>query len=110
MRGPAWYRTVHSPKTRTYSGWADDLVTIADALGYHEFGVTGSSEGGPWALAAAAYIDPNRLRHVSSIAGASYGTFGENWAKDYLSKIDALGDFSHCILNLASASCMRPLT
>src|SRR6188472_3765973 len=44
-------------KTRTYSGWADDLVAIADALGYREFGVTGWSEGGPWALAAAAYID-----------------------------------------------------
>ena len=45
-------------KTRSYSGWADDMVTIANALGYREFGVTGWSEGGPWALAAAAYIDP----------------------------------------------------
>ncbi|MPZ37827.1 MAG: alpha/beta fold hydrolase [Rhizobiales bacterium] len=78
---------------RTYSGWADDLITIADALGYREFGVTGWSEGGPWALAAAAYVDPVRLRHVSSIAGGSYGTFGDNWAKNYLSKIDALGGF-----------------
>jgi pimeloyl-ACP methyl ester carboxylesterase len=80
-------------ETRTYSGWAADLTTIADGLGYHEFGVTGWSEGGPWALAAAAYIDPLRLRHVSSIAGGSYGTFGDNWAKDYLSKADALGGF-----------------
>lgn len=80
-------------KARSYSGWADDLATIADALGYREFGVTGWSEGGPWALAAAAYIDPARLRHVSSIAGGSYGTFGDNWAKDYLSKADALGGF-----------------
>jgi pimeloyl-ACP methyl ester carboxylesterase len=78
-------------KARTYSGWADDLVTIADALGYQEFGVTGWSEGGPWALAAAAYIDPGRLRHVSSIAPGSYGAFGDNWAAKYLSKIDALG-------------------
>jgi pimeloyl-ACP methyl ester carboxylesterase len=78
-------------KTRTYSGWADDLITIADCLGYDEFGVTGWSEGGPWALAAAAYIDPLRLRHVSSIAPGSYGTFGNNWAAEYLSKIDALG-------------------
>jgi pimeloyl-ACP methyl ester carboxylesterase len=67
------------------------LVTIADSLGYHEFGVTGWSEGGPWALAAAAYIDPGRLHHVSSIAGGSYGTFGDNWAADQLSKADALG-------------------
>src|SRR5690348_5949600 len=34
-----------SQKTRTYSGWADDLVAIADALGHREFGVTGWSEG-----------------------------------------------------------------
>lgn len=78
-------------KARTYSGWADDLTTIADALGYREFGVTGWSEGGPWALAAAAYIDPLRLRHVSSIAGGSYGAFGDNWAAEYLSKADAMG-------------------
>jgi pimeloyl-ACP methyl ester carboxylesterase len=31
-------------RARSYSGWADDLVTIADALGCHEFGVTGWSE------------------------------------------------------------------
>lgn len=78
---------------RTYAGWADDLTAIADALGYHEFGVTGWSEGGPWALAAAAYIDPRRLRHVTSIAGGSYGTFGDNWAADRLSKADALGGY-----------------
>jgi pimeloyl-ACP methyl ester carboxylesterase len=78
-------------KTRSYSGWADDMVTIANALGYRAFGVTGWSEGGPWALAAAAYIDPARLRHISSIAGGSYGTFGNNWAAQYLSRIDAFG-------------------
>jgi pimeloyl-ACP methyl ester carboxylesterase len=78
-------------KVRTYDGWADDLVTIADALGYQEFGVTGWSEGGPWALAAAAYIDPLRLRHVTSIAPGSYGAFGDNWAAKSLSKIDAVG-------------------
>ncbi len=78
-------------KARTYSGWADDLTTIADALGYREFGVTGWSEGGPWALAAAAYIDPARLRHVSSIAPGSYGALGDNSAAEYLSKIDAFG-------------------
>lgn len=78
---------------RTYAGWADDLTAIADALGRREFGVMGWSEGGPWALAAAAYVDPARLRHVTSIAGGSYGTFGENWAAELLSKADALGGF-----------------
>jgi len=80
-------------EARSYSGWADDLTAIADALGYREFGVTGWSEGGPWALAAAAYIDPARLRHVTSIAGGSYGAFGDNWAKKHLSAVDALGGF-----------------
>ncbi|MFG1930912.1 alpha/beta fold hydrolase [Mycobacterium sp. NPDC048908] len=78
-------------KQRSYAGWADDLVAVADHLGYREFGVTGWSEGGPWALAAAAYIDPARLRHVSSIAPGSYGAFGDNSAAQYLSRIDALG-------------------
>lgn len=78
-------------KARSYASWADDLVTVADALGCQEFGVTGWSEGGPWALAAAAYIDPARLRHVSSIAPGSYGAFGDNSAALYLSKVDALG-------------------
>jgi len=76
---------------RSFAGWADDLTTIADALGHRMFGVTGWSEGGPWALAAAAYIDPARLRHVASIAGGSYGAFGDNWAADRLSRADAFG-------------------
>jgi pimeloyl-ACP methyl ester carboxylesterase len=78
---------------RTWSGWAEDLTAVADALGQRSFGVTGWSEGGPWALAAAACIDPQRLRHVTSIAGGSYGAFGDNWAAKYLSTADALGGF-----------------
>jgi hypothetical protein len=42
---------------------------------HQEFGVTGWSEGGPWALAAVAFIHPTRLRHVTSIAPGSYGAF-----------------------------------
>ena len=79
--------------TRTYADWAADLVTVADVLGHREFGVTGWSEGGPWALAAAATIDPARLRHVTNIAGGCYGAFGDNSAAAHLSKIDALGGF-----------------
>ncbi len=79
--------------SHSYAGWADDLTAIADALGYPQFGVTGWSEGGPWALAAAAYVDPDRLRHVTSIAGGSYGAFGDDSAAKYQSKIDALGGF-----------------
>ena len=80
-------------KERSFAGWADDLTAVADALGQREFGVIGWSEGGPWALAAAAYVDPARLRHVTDIAGGCYGTFGDNWAAEGMSKIDALGGF-----------------
>lgn len=76
---------------RTYATWADDLTAIADALGYGRFGVSGWSEGGPWPLAAAFYIDPDRLRHVTSIAGGDYGTFGDNWAAKDLAALDAFG-------------------
>ncbi|MGY4648998.1 alpha/beta fold hydrolase [Mycobacterium sp. URHB0021] len=42
-----------SPQTaRSYAGWVEDMTAVADELGCHEFGVTGWSEGGPWALAA----------------------------------------------------------
>lgn len=76
---------------RSFESWAEDLVRLADALGVRRFAVTGWSEGGPWALAAAAYLDPARLVHVACIGGASYGTFGANWAAQYLSRADALG-------------------
>ncbi len=78
-------------KNRTFEGWADDLARLADSMGAEAFGVTGWSEGGPSALAAAAYLDPARLRHVTCIAGGNYGTFGANWAAKYLSSADALG-------------------
>lgn len=78
-------------RERSFKSWADDLVSVADALGAQRFGVVGWSEGGPWALAAAAYIDQARLVHVTNIAGGCYGTFGANWAQRQLSRQDALG-------------------
>lgn len=78
-------------KTRTFRGWAEDLTAVADHLGARTFGVTGWSEGGPWALGSAAWIPRERLRHVTTIAGGSYGAFGPNWAAADMSKIDALG-------------------
>jgi pimeloyl-ACP methyl ester carboxylesterase len=76
---------------RTFASSADDLTALADAFGAGRFAVTGWSEGGPWALAAAAYLDPDRLVHVTSIAGAAYGAFGPNWAAPHLGATDALG-------------------
>ena len=69
------------------TNWADDLIAIADAVGFDEFGLTGWSEGGAWALTAVARIDPARLRHVSSVAPGSYGAFGDNSAAEYLSEL-----------------------
>ena len=81
-----------TPQThRSYESWANDVLTVADALGCREFGVSGWSEGGPWSLAAAAYLDPARLRHVTCIAGGNYGTFGNMWAAKFMSKIDTFG-------------------
>lgn len=78
---------------RSFAGWASDLQAIADAFEADCFAVTGWSEGGPWALAAAAYLDPARLVHVTSIAPGSYGAFGTNWAAKHLSAADAMGGF-----------------
>jgi len=78
-------------RNRPLVDWAGALVAPADALGYEQFGVSGWSEGGPSTLAAAACIDPTRLRHVTYIAGAAYGAFGDDSAARYLSRADALG-------------------
>jgi len=78
---------------RTFAGWAADLEAIANAFETDRFAVTGWSEGGPWALAAAAYLDPAKLIHVTSIAPGSYGAFGTNWAAKDLSSTDAMGGF-----------------
>jgi pimeloyl-ACP methyl ester carboxylesterase len=76
---------------RGFADWAADLHRLADDLGAARYAVTGWSEGGPWALAAAAYLDPARLVHVACVGGASYGAFGANWAAGRLDAVDALG-------------------
>jgi pimeloyl-ACP methyl ester carboxylesterase len=90
---------------RTFASWASDLEAVADRFCAEKFAVTGWSEGGPWALAAAAYLDPARLVHVTSIAGGSYGAFGANWAAKDLSKADAIGGFLALHFRPASSSC-----
>ena len=53
-----------------------DLVTVADALGFDRFGVTGGSGGGPHALACAA-LHPERVVRASCLVGvAPYGDTG----------------------------------
>lgn len=76
---------------RSFASWAGDLEVIADAFEAEHFGVTGWSEGGPWALAAAAYIPAERLVHVSSIAAGSYGSVGSSWPAAFADPADTLG-------------------
>jgi len=47
----------------------DDVLLLADTLGFDRFGVSGGSGGGPHALACAALISPERLIRVSCVVG-----------------------------------------
>lgn len=80
-------------ETRSFSGFAKDVISLADLLGIEKFAVSGWSEGGPWALGCAHYIDPERLVMTASIAGGSYGAFGDNWCAPFQDKVDRLGGF-----------------
>ncbi len=83
---------VHTSRARIAEGWAGDPDNRPRrCIGPPRVRGDGLVRGwSAWALAAAAYIEPARLRHVSSIAGGSYGTFGDNWAADHLSQSHAL--------------------
>ena len=76
---------------RSLRQWADDVLALADALGVVRFAVTGWSEGGPYALACAAGIPGERLSQTVSVAGGSYGAFGDNWAAPLQNPVDRLG-------------------
>lgn len=71
--------------------WAQDILALADRLGIERFAVTGWSEGGPWALSCAAGLPGDRLKQVVSVAGGSYGAFGDNSAWQSLNPADRLG-------------------
>lgn len=55
-------------KGRTVGQWADDVATLADALGIDRFHVVGWSAGGPHALACAARLG-ERVRATATIGG-----------------------------------------
>ncbi len=76
---------------RSLRRWADDVGALADTLGVARFAVTGWSEGGPYALACAAGLPRQRLAYTASIAGGSYGAFGDNWAASLQNPVDRLG-------------------
>jgi pimeloyl-ACP methyl ester carboxylesterase len=55
---------------RTLLDWPDDVVQLADGLGFDRFGVVGVSAGGPYA-AACAFKTPERLTHVGIVSGVA---------------------------------------
>ncbi len=80
-------------EARSFSGFAKDVTALADIIEIEKFAVSGWSEGGPWALGCAHYIDKNRLVMTASVAGGSYGAFGDNWCAPFQDKVDRLGGF-----------------
>jgi pimeloyl-ACP methyl ester carboxylesterase len=53
---------------RTVADEVDDVVALADHLGFEQFGVTGGSGGGPHALACAARL-PDRVIRAACVVG-----------------------------------------
>jgi pimeloyl-ACP methyl ester carboxylesterase len=65
---------------RTFLDWPNDVLALADHLGFAQFGIIAVSGGGPYALACLHEIPPTRLKAASIICGASptkrFGTSG----------------------------------
>ncbi len=58
---------------------AEDVRTIADALGMERFAVTGRSGGGPHSLACAALLPERVIRCAAVVAVAPFGADGLDW-------------------------------
>jgi pimeloyl-ACP methyl ester carboxylesterase len=65
----AGYARSDRRRGRCIADEVDDVLLLADELGFDRFGVTGGSGGGPHALACAALIPPERLIRVSCVVG-----------------------------------------
>lgn len=55
---------------RSYAGWVDDVVSLADALEIDRFAIVAYSAGGPYALAACAALG-DRVTRVAIVSGAA---------------------------------------
>lgn len=55
---------------RSYTGWAEDVASLADALGIDRFAVVAYSAGGPYALAACAALG-GRVTRAAIVSGVA---------------------------------------
>lgn len=75
---PGYGRSTRRPG-RTVVDCVADVAAIADALGIEQFAVTGTSGGGPHALAAAARLPERVTRAESNVGGAPFDAQGLDW-------------------------------
>jgi pimeloyl-ACP methyl ester carboxylesterase len=61
---------------RSVADEVDDVVTLADVLGFERFGVSGGSGGGPHALACAALLPERVVRATCAVGIAPLGPSG----------------------------------
>jgi pimeloyl-ACP methyl ester carboxylesterase len=55
---------------RSYAGWVDDVVNLADLLGISRFAIAAYSAGGPYALAACTAL-ADRITRVAIVSGVA---------------------------------------
>ena len=73
---------------KTLLDWPDDVIELADHLGFDKFIVEGFSGGGPYALACA-YKIPDRLDCCGILSGMGL----RNWSKKGMMRINRMGAF-----------------
>jgi pimeloyl-ACP methyl ester carboxylesterase len=64
---------------RVVADCVGDVTAIADTLGLRRFAVSGTSGGGPHALAVAALMGDRVTRAACVVAVAPYGALGDDW-------------------------------
>ena len=98
---PGYGLSDFKPKRRILD-WADDVVELADALGFDRFAIAGISGGGPYVAACALRI-PHRLTGAAIISGV--GPFEAPGATDGMSRQNrALFGMARRVPPLARAS------
>lgn len=67
---PGFGRSSPVPGKRSYAGGAEDIVSLAKALGVERFGLLAYSAGGPYALATAIAF-PERVTRLALVSGVA---------------------------------------